>query len=115
MLQVNSSVNGRYYISDIVVTVEDGHSTKTYTVSIQLLSSSDTCLMLGHNHSNTKVFLQVLQGVLSDESFKIGTPDVTQALESADLVFKCRSRSENREIVSTFTTILINDLSSALE
>ena len=36
MLQVNSSVNGRYYISDIVVTVEDGHSTKTYTVSIQL-------------------------------------------------------------------------------
>ena len=85
MLQINSSVNGRYYISVIVVTVEDGHSTKTYTVSIQLLSSSDTCPMLGHNHRNTKVFLQVLQGVLSDEGLKIGTPDATQALESGAL------------------------------
>ena len=54
-----------------------------------------------HNHSNTKVFLQVLQGVLSDEIFKIGTPVATQVLESADLLFKLCSRSENREIVST--------------
>ena len=58
MLQVSNSVN----ISDIVVSVivEDGHSTKTYTVSIQHLSSSDTCLMLGHNHSNTKVFFLII-------------------------------------------------------
>ena len=41
--------------------------------------------MLGHNHRNTKVFLQVLQGVLSDEGLKIGTPDATQALESGAL------------------------------
>ena len=71
--------------------------------------------MLGHTHSNTKVFLQVLQGVLSDECFKIGTSLATQALESADLLFKWCSRPENREIVSTFTTSLINDLSSALD
>ena len=36
--------------------------------------------MLGHSHGNTKVFLQVLQVVLSDEGFKIGTSVATQAL-----------------------------------
>ena len=54
-----------------------------------------------HNHSNTKVFLQVLQGVLSDEIFKIGTPVVTQVLEGTDLLFIWCSRPEYREIVST--------------
>ena len=36
-------------------------------------------------------------------------------LDNAHLLFKWCSGSENREIVSTFTTILIHDLSSALE
>ena len=93
---------------EIVVTVEDGHSTKTYTISTQHLSSSDDCLMLGHNHSNTKVFLQELQlqGVLSDKIFKIGTPVATQVLEGTDLLFIWCSRPEYREIVSTFATSL---------
>ena len=71
--------------------------------------------MLGNSHSNTEVFLQVLQGALSDEGFKIDTPVATQALDSASLLFKWCSRPENMEIVSTFATSLINDLSSALE
>ena len=71
--------------------------------------------MLGNSHSNTEVFLQVLQGALSDEGFKIDTPVATQALHSATLLFKWCSRPENTEIVSTFATSLINDLSSALE
>ena len=64
--------------------------------------------MLGHNHSNTKVFLQVLQlqGVFSDEIFKIGTPVATQVLEGTDLLFIWCSRPEYREIVSTFATSL---------
>ena len=64
---------------------------------------------VGHNHSNTKVFLQVLQGVLSDEIFKIGTPVATQVLESADLLFIWWSRPENKEIILTFATSLIMD------
>ena len=49
--------------------------------------------MLGHNHSNTKSFRKyVLQGVLSNEGFKISTPVATQALESGDLLFKWCSR-----------------------
>ena len=64
---------------------------------------------VGYNHSNTKVFLQVLQGVLSDEIFKIGTPVATQVLESADLLFIWWFRPENKEIILTFATSLIMD------
>ena len=44
--------------------------------------------MLGNSHSNTEVFLQVLQGAFSDKSFKINTPAATQALDSASVLFK---------------------------
>ena len=47
--------------------------------------------------------------------FKIGTSVASQVLDSADLLFKWCSRSENRKIVSTFATRLVHDLSSALE
>ena len=61
--------------------------------------------MLCHCHGNTEVFL--LQGSLSDEGFKIGTPVAIKVLDSADLLFKWCSRPENKGIVSTFATSLI--------